>query len=159
MYPFIASPFTGLDTFWGFTNALSIAAWGTGPLTYQWFDNGVAITGATNQTLTLSDIQFTNAGVYSVVVSSPLGSVTNMSAQVVVNPANVSLGLFPGVYIGGVVGNTYIVQSNPSLTNTNGWTTVATVTLVDPVQLWVDINVNTTSPTNQQHFYRVLPGP
>jgi len=159
MYPFIAAPFTGLDTFWGFTNTLSVAAWGTGPLTYQWLDNGVAIANATNQTLTLSDIQFTNAGLYSVVVSSPLGGVTNTPAQVVVNPANVSLGLFPGVYIGGVVGNNYIIQSNPNLTNTNGWTSVATVTLVEPVQLWVDINVNTTSPTNQQHFYRVLPGP
>jgi len=128
MYPFIASPFAGLDTFWGFTNTLSVTAWGTGPLIYQWFDNGVAIADATNQTLTLADIQFTNAGLYSVVVTSPLGSITNIPAQVVVNPANVSLGLFPGVYIGGVVGNNYIIQSNPALTNTNGWATVATVT-------------------------------
>lgn len=75
------------------------------------------------------------------------------------NPANISLGLFPGVYIDGIVGNTYIVQSNPNLANMNGWTTVANVILQAPVQLWVDTNVNTALPTHPQYFYRVLTGP
>jgi len=35
---------------------------------------------------------------------------------------------------------------------------VATLTLFQPVELWVDINNNAVSPTNQHRFYRVLPG-
>ena len=158
MYPFIAGPFTGVVTDWGQNATLSVGAWGTGPLTYQWFDNGAAILNATNQTLNLSSIQFTNAGLYSVVVSSPLGSVTNTPAQVVVNPAGVSLGLYPGVTVSGTVGYTYIIQSTSDLSNTNSWVSVATLTLEEPIQLWVDINCSTSSPTNTQRFYRVMPG-
>jgi FG-GAP-like repeat/IPT/TIG domain/Immunoglobulin I-set domain/FG-GAP repeat len=157
MYPFLATPFTGLVTDWGQNTTLSIVAWGSGPLTFQWYDNGAAISNATNSTLTFSAIQFTNAGSYSVVISSSLGSVTNTAAQVVVNPAGVSLGLYPGLTVTGTVGYTYNIQSNPDLTNPNGWTTVATLTLWQPVQFWVDVNNNAASPTNQHRYYRVLP--
>jgi hypothetical protein len=161
MRPFLATPFVGLDTYWGLTNTLSVAAWGTS-LSYQWFDNGVAIQDATNQTLTLTSIQFTNSGLYSVVVSSPLGSVTNTPAPVVVCPAGVSLGMYPGMHPGvtvsGVVGYIYLIQSNPDLTDINAWTTIATMTLTNPVQVWEDINVNAALPSNAQRFYRVLPG-
>ena len=159
MYPFIATPFAGLVTDWGQNTTLSVGAWGSGTLTYQWYDNGVAIPNATNSTLTFAAIQFTNAGSYSVVVSSSLGSVTNTAAQVVVNPAGVSLGLYPGLTITGTVGYTYNIQSNPDLTNPNGWTTVATVTLWQPTQFWVDVSNNAASPTNQHRYYRVLPVP
>ena len=162
MRPFLATPFVGLDTYWGMTNKLSVVAWGTGPLSYQWFDNGIAIRGAINQTLTLTSIQFTNSGLYSVVVSSPLGTVTNMPAPVVVHPAGVSLRMYPdmhpGVTVSGVVGYTYFIQSNLDLTHSNAWTTVATLTLTNPVQVWEDITVNAALPSNAQRFYRVLPG-
>lgn len=159
MYPFLAAPFGGVVTDWGKDATLSVQAWGTGPLSYQWFDNGAAILNATNQTLDLSSIQFTNAGLYSVVVSSPLGSVTNTPEQVVVNPAGVSIGIYPGVTVSGVVGYTYIIQSTSNLSNTNSWVTVATLTLEEPTQLWMDINNNASLPGNPQRFYRVLPGP
>ena len=162
MNPFLAMPFVGLDTYWGMTNKLSVVAWGTGPLSYQWFDNGVAIRGATNQTLTLTSIQFTNSGLYSVVVSNSLGSVTNTPAEVEVQPAGVSLGMYPemhpGVTVRGVVGYRYLIQSTSHLTDSNAWTTVATLTLTNPVQVWEDINVNAALPSNAQRFYRVLPG-
>ena len=129
-----------------------------GILSYQWFDNGVAVVNATNPILDLTDIQFTNAGLYSVVVSSPFGSVTNTPEQVVVNPAGVSLGLYPGVTINGVAGYSYIIQRTANLSNTNLWVTVDNLTLTQPVQLWVDTNVNASLPENPQEFYRVLPG-
>jgi hypothetical protein len=159
MYPSIVTPFTGVVTDWGQNTTLSIVAWGSGPLTFQWYDNGIVIPNATNSTLNFAAIQFTNAGSYSVVVSSSLGSVTNTAAQVVVNPAGVSLGLYPGLTIIGTVGYTYNIQSNPDLTNPNGWITVATVTLWQPTQFWVDVNSNAASPTNQHRYYRVLPVP
>ena len=158
MYPFLGSPFIGVVTDWGYTNTLSVGAWGTGPLVYQWLKNGTAIANATNSTLTLTSIQFADAGLYSVVVSNPFGSVTNTPAQVVVNPAGVSLGMFPGVYVSGVVGYTYAIQASADLRNTNGWTTLATMTLMQPIQLWVDFNVNALSPANPHRYYRVIPG-
>ena len=159
MYPFLVHPFDGLDTYWGYTNTLSVGAWGTGPLDYQWFDDGNAIDGATNQTLTLTGVQFTNAGLYSVVVTSPLGSVTNTPEQVVVNPAGVSFGgLYPSVIIQGVVGYNYVIQSTANLSDTNSWVTVTNLTLTQPIQLWIDSNTDASLPANPNRFYKVLPG-
>ncbi len=158
MYPYLIAPFAGVDTYWGQTNTLSVGAWGTGPLSYQWFDNGNAIDSATNSTLTLSNIQFTNAGLYSVVVSSALGSVTNTPNQVIVNPANVGVQLCPNVVIQGTVGYNFIIQSTTNLADTNSWITQANLTLTQPVQFWDDTNTDVNQPSNPRKFYRVLPG-
>jgi uncharacterized delta-60 repeat protein len=48
-----------------------------GNLSYQWFHNGVAITGATNATLSLTNLQVTDAGSYTVTVTNSAGSVTS----------------------------------------------------------------------------------
>jgi hypothetical protein len=159
MYPFLAVPFAGLDTYWGYTNTLSVTAWGTG-LSYQWFDNGVAIANATNSTLSFIGIQPTNGGLYTVVVTSPFGSVTNPPEQVVVNPSGVAFGgLYPSVIIQGVVGYNYAIQANTNLADTNSWVTVTNLTLTQPSQLWVDTNTDASLPANPLRFYRVLPGP
>jgi N-acetylneuraminic acid mutarotase len=160
MYPFLAAPFGGLDTYWGYTNTLSVTAWGTGPLYYQWFDNGVAIDNATNPTLSFIGIQPTNGGLYTVVVTSPFGSVTNAPEQVVVNPAGVAFGgIYPSVIIRGVVGYSYAIQDNANLADTNSWVTLTNLTLTQPIQLWVDTNTDAALPANPLRFYRVLPGP
>ena len=53
------------------TNALfTVAATGLGPLSYQWQFNGTTISGATNTNLTLNNVQPTNAGSYTVVVTN-----------------------------------------------------------------------------------------
>jgi hypothetical protein len=159
MYPFLATPFAGLDTYWGYTNTLSVQAWGTGPLDYQWYDDGNAIDGATNETLTLTSIQLTNSGLYSVVVSNALGSVTNNPEQVVVNPAGVSFGgLYPSIIIQGVAGYNYSIESTSNLSDTNSWVTVTNLTLTQPIQLWIDSNIDASLPANPQRFYRVLAG-
>lgn len=157
MYPYLATPFIGVDTFWGFTNVLNAGTWGSS-LAYQWCFNGTPIANATNQTLMLTSVQFTNAGLYSVVVTSPNGSLTNGPAQVVVNPAGISLGLAPTVTVNGVVGYNYIIQSSPDLSNTNAWSTLAKITLTQPVHLWVDTNTDASLPVHPRRFYRVLPG-
>ena len=158
MYPYLNAPFSGLVTYWGQTNTLSVGAWGSGVLSYKWYFNGAALDGATNATLLLDAIQFTNAGLYSVVVSSSLGSVTNAAYQVVVNPANVSLGLFAGVIIQGTVGYNYTIQSTTNLANTNAWVTLTNVTLTSPVQIWNDNSSDVHNPNCPQKFYQVLPG-
>jgi len=40
MYPNIHTPFSGAVTYWGKDATFSVQAWGTGPLTYQWFKDG-----------------------------------------------------------------------------------------------------------------------
>ena len=47
---------------------------------FQWRFNGVAIQGATNSILSLSDARRTNSGIYSVEVSGPLGAVASSNA-------------------------------------------------------------------------------
>jgi len=156
MYPYLEMPFSGAVTYWGQTNVLSVGAWGSGNLSFQWYLDGVPIPEATASNLVLSGIQFTNAGSYSVVVSNSHGSVTNTPEQVVVNPANVSLGLFAGVIIQGTVGYNYTIQSSTALSDPNSWMTLTNIILTAPVEIWDD---NSTDVHNgPQKFYKVLPG-
>jgi hypothetical protein len=155
MYPYLESPFTGSVVTGGGSATLSVVVWGSGPLTYQWYDNGTAIADATASTLALTNIQASNAGLYSVVVSSPLGSVTNIPAQVIVDV----IGLYPGVTISGEVGYDYLIQSTTNLNDPGAWITITNVTLTEATQLWVDTNECVSTPTHVLRYYRVLPGP
>jgi len=64
----------------GQTAAFTVAAIGTTPFFYQWNFNGTNIAGATNTTLTLTNIQLTQTGSYAVEVSNALGSVLSSNA-------------------------------------------------------------------------------
>ena len=158
MYPFLNAPFKGVVAYWGQPNTLSVGAWGSGTLSYQWFFNGQPLPGATNSTLPLGAIQFTNAGQYSVVVSNNLGSVTNAPYSVVVNPAEVSLAITPTVVIQGTVGYTYAIQSTTDLGDTNSWMVETNIVLTQPTQKWHDDNVDTSKGVNPKKFYRVIAG-
>jgi hypothetical protein len=158
MPPFIAVPFTGAVTYFGQSIIFGLQAWGTGPLNYQWFKDGVVIRNATNPILPLANIQFTNAGLYSVVITSLLGSVTNPPAQVLVEPAGIAFGLYPGITITGVVGQVYLIQSTANLSVSNSWLPLTNITLTQPVQIWVDTSTDASLPANPHKFYQVLLG-
>ncbi len=64
----------------GSTPVLQVIAAGTAPLHYQWRFNGTDILGATNSSISLSNVQTSQAGSYSVVVSNLAGSVTSSNA-------------------------------------------------------------------------------
>ena len=65
--------------------AFSVTASGFPPLAYQWLFGTNAIAGATNSVLSLTNIQYAQAGTYSVVVSGPVGgSVTSSNALLTV---------------------------------------------------------------------------
>ena len=53
-----------------------VTAVGTGPLGYQWWKDGVALAGATQSSLALTNIHRSDAGGYLVVVSNAFGSAT-----------------------------------------------------------------------------------
>lgn len=70
----------------GYDVTLRVHATGTPPLGYQWRLGGSAIPGATSATLRLANVQFTNAGNYSVVVFDGTGEAFSTTATLTVTP-------------------------------------------------------------------------
>jgi hypothetical protein len=70
--------------FAGTTAVFTVTASGSPPLIYQWFLETNAITGGTNSSLVLNNVQPTQAGNYSVVVSNPYGAATSSNALLTV---------------------------------------------------------------------------
>ncbi len=64
---------------------LSVTATGTAPLSYQWYQNGVAVSGANTSSYTAPATTVGNF-VYSVVVSNVAGTVTTSTFTLTVNP-------------------------------------------------------------------------
>lgn len=80
--PIIVKQPSGSNAITGDTIRFEALAAGSPPLYYQWWFNETnQIIGATDATLVLTDIQFSQEGVYSVVVSNPFG-VTNSSGAI-----------------------------------------------------------------------------
>src|SRR5262249_5154305 len=65
--------------------AFSAVADGTDPLTFQWKKNGNNIPGATNTSLALLDLQFADAGNYSLAVTNPVGVASSSTAALTVS--------------------------------------------------------------------------
>ncbi len=65
----------------------SVTVDGTAPFAYQWKRNGSIITGATNATLTLTNLHVSQSGNYSVTITNAFGSITSSNA-VLTAPAN-----------------------------------------------------------------------
>ncbi len=76
----------------GQTVNLTVAATGDAPLSYQWrrngadLSNGGNVSGVTTTGLTITNVQYTNAGTYSVFVSNTNGSVLSANAVLTVVP-------------------------------------------------------------------------
>ena len=64
----------------------SVTASGTLPLSYQWSFNGTNIAEATNTTLTLTNVQVSQAGNYTVLVTNAYGSILSSNAFLTVTP-------------------------------------------------------------------------
>ncbi len=70
----------------GATVLFKSAASGALPLSYQWILNDTnPIAGATNPALTITDVQLTNAGIYSVTVSNLYGAAISSNAVLIAN--------------------------------------------------------------------------
>lgn len=61
---------------------LRVSAIGTGTLRYQWQFNGADLPGTTNSTLTISNAQASDSGVYQVIVTDAVGSRVSEAAMV-----------------------------------------------------------------------------
>lgn len=62
----------------------NVAASGFGPLNYQWEFNGDRLLNATNDTLSLTNVQVSNEGMYRAVVSNHFGAVLSSEAALII---------------------------------------------------------------------------
>ncbi len=84
--PVITGQPAGATQCTGTSVTFTVTATGTG-LTYQWRKNSVNIAGATNASLTLTNITAGDAANYDVVITGTCGSATSNTATLVVNTA------------------------------------------------------------------------
>src|SRR5271163_998801 len=122
----------------GQTATFNVSASGSGPLSYQWFKNGVAISGATANSYTTGATSLTDSGaVFTVMVSNIAGSMTSSGATLTVKspppvagslvssnaapPYNSSVNLVP-TFSGGtaVIGSMGVGSSNISASAVSG---------------------------------------
>jgi predicted alpha-1,6-mannanase (GH76 family) len=71
----------------GGSNTFTFTANAALPVSYSWFLNGTTIPSGTSTTLKLTNLQPTNSGNYSVVISNAYGAVTSSIASLTVVPA------------------------------------------------------------------------
>jgi hypothetical protein len=94
-------------------------------------------------------VQFSQAGVYTVVVSNVFSAVTSAPAMLQVI-APVERRPVPGVKVTGAAGSLWNVDYANSLTATPLWTTLGSVSLTSTSQYYFDLSL----PLPAQRFYR-----
>jgi hypothetical protein len=99
--PFITVQPTNQTAPFGGSVTFTIAASGTQPLSYQWLNNGTNIPGATFASLTLTNLQPSQSGIYSVAVTNIVGSTSSSNALLTVNPPPAAVRISSAVGNGG----------------------------------------------------------
>jgi hypothetical protein len=82
--PIVATQPSSQNVNLGANVTFNVTASGATPLSYQWRKDGIPIAGAVNSALTLSNVQTSDAGTYTVLVSNFVGSATSNAAILVV---------------------------------------------------------------------------
>lgn len=148
-------------TCFGQSVTLCANASGSAPLTYQWRYHGtnangtpVNIAGATTNCLTLVNVQAGDTGYYSVLVTNPFGSANDAQTLLLVSPACVSIQLYPGLSITGLVGQAYCIQYTTDVSSNPAWTSLTNFALNTPSYFYLDPH----PATLPRRFYRVIEG-
>jgi len=113
------------------------------PVNYQWRFNGVNIPDATNSILTITNVQFSNEGIYDVVVWDSFRQRVSQSAAlyVLINPTIVLTPATSYVVKGGTITFSVIYTGNPPFF-TNEWRKLTTI-------------IATQYTTNYVSFYQI----
>jgi hypothetical protein len=152
--PTIISQPQGQSSCLGQSATFCVTASGTPPLGYQWWFKGSPLSGQTSNCLVLGNLQASNAGPYSVVVSNSCGSVTSVVAQLVINDACVDICMYAGLNISGLPGRTYELRYTTDLNNTNFSTWTFLATNMTP---WFYIDTNSCGSLKRFYGVKMLP--
>ena len=129
---------------------LQVRASGALPLFYLWyFNNTNLITCSTNRELELTNLQFSQSGTYTLVVSNALGVDTSSPALLNVI-APVERTPVPGVKVVGEAGSLLNVDYADSVSPAPTWTPLGSVSLTVTPQYYFDLAL----PLPPQRFYR-----
>lgn len=139
----------------------TIVAVGSGTLNYQWyFNTNTPLLNATNASLTLLNIQTTNSGSYSVIVTNNAGSAISTNAILTVSTGTAARPQLSGVVfsngtfsltVNGDPGSDYLIQASTNLTV---WSNIFTNHLPAMPFIWVDSEASNFT----RRFYRVQTG-
>jgi len=162
--PAVAPAFSAqpLNVWVGFgSNAtFNVTASGLPTPALQWLFSGTNLSGMTGASLTLTNVQAANAGVYSVVATNIAGSVTSSNALLSIIPTQPAqfqlISLQPGgslqLVASGQPGATYVIETSTNLTD---WTAFTNLVATNGV-----LDGNFVAPTNDsQRFFRARSGP
>jgi glucose/arabinose dehydrogenase len=128
---------------------LSAGAVGAGALGYQWFRNGLELSGATSSNLMLMNAQFSDAGTYAIGVSNAFGGAS----------ASVMLGVFElerdtdggaRFILAGPPGAIFQIECRDHLADP--WQAVTNLTLGNSPLIWSDPGSRGTA----QRYYRAI---
>jgi hypothetical protein len=123
----------------GSTATLDVQVVSPTPLSYQWFFNGTnSISGATAAVLTLTNVQTSHSGAYTVFVQNEVGSVTGQPATLTVLPA-LEVNLAAVLTLVGTVGSSNRIEYI-TVGSSNDWTALTTLVLTSSPQLYVDLS-------------------
>jgi Bacterial Ig domain/Immunoglobulin domain/PKD-like domain len=89
--PTTATPLAGALRNLGDSITFSTVAAGTGPFTYTWTRNGNILPGATTGTLTLTNLQLADAGLYSVQVAGACNTAVQSATLTINQPPTVTI--------------------------------------------------------------------
>jgi len=165
--PQIATQPTAKFVVVGGSATFTVAATGSSGLTYQWKFNGSDISGATSSSYTISSVQASDAGSYTVTITDADGSATSTAANLTINSgvvttrlinistrAVVGIGgnlLIPGLFISGSGMETLLIRGDgPALGTFNvpGFLTQPSLTVFDSAQHVVATNTGWGTDAN-----------
>ena len=120
------------------------------PLRYQWFFNDTnAVNAATNALLEITNVQSSQAGAYTVVVTNLFGSVTSAPAMLSVIPP-VPRKTVPAINLTGDAGSCLRVGCAETSCLGASWQELGAVTMTTTQQFYPDL----TDPLPSSRFYR-----
>jgi pectate lyase/pectin methylesterase-like acyl-CoA thioesterase len=137
---------------------------GTTPFTYQWRKNGVAISGATNDTLSFAAAQLTDAGAYSVVVTNAGGTITSAAVTLtVVDPGLTISTYFPALGATGLpidvpLKVTFSLAPTLGTAGTIRIVDTATSTAVDTIDLSAATQTKSIGGTTYNYYPVIITG-
>jgi hypothetical protein len=128
-------------------------------LSYQWqykgvnLTNGPNISGATNATLTITDLNTNDQGNYTVTVTDANGSIMSGFIPVVVVAPTETIALYAGITFTGIIGLHYQVEYESALGTNNTWPLLQDIPSLPSSPFTV---YDSSSATNKERFYQVI---